>query len=265
MKRHHPQEFYVAALRRMPETKTLELLKDAAIKGKIEILNPSVVHSGVTWQPEGKAIRAGLVQIKGIGETMAPALIAHRESLPPEKPVVYSDFLAMRGVGQKKIESIQQFCEMDDPFEIHKLQRKLDAVRADLRRGIQGPHGKLPRVTHRTVDVPYSRGDDVFVTWCGIVNSRNLRDIFELHYSRTGEELDATETKSPELKEYMNLWATDETEAMVLTVDRFKYKFFKNALWNIKMNEDVILVQGIKKGFQSRRAVYINKLWVLGD
>lgn len=269
LKRKHPTEFYVAALRRMPETKTLELLKDAARKN-IWILNPSIMKSGPTWKAEGKSIRAGLMQIKGIGEKMAPAMIEFRDTyikdrgLKP-KDFEYADLMNMRGVGQKKVDAIKQFCDMDDPFEIFKVERMLNRIRQDLIGGIPYKYGKLPRTTHTTVQVPYSRGEDQTIVWTGLVVSKNLRDIFELHYSRTGEDLDPGGLKSPELKEYMNLWCTDETDALIITVDRYNYPKFKKLLWAIKPNEDVILVQGIKYGFQARRAIYAKQIWILGQ
>jgi hypothetical protein len=37
----------------------------------------------------------------------------------------------------------------------------------------------------------------------------------------------------------------------------------KKLLWKIGLNEDVIVVQGVKPGWRTAREIYVNKIWVL--
>ena len=37
----------------------------------------------------------------------------------------------------------------------------------------------------------------------------------------------------------------------------------KRALWNIKMNEDVLLVHGVKRGWRTAREIQVQRMWVL--
>lgn len=55
----------------------------------------------------------------------------------------------------------------------------------------------------------------------------------------------------------------DGDELLSITVDRWKYPRFKRALWGLHLNKDLVLVRGIKKGNQSRRAIYASQLWVI--
>jgi hypothetical protein len=145
------------------------------------------------------------------------------------------------------------------------MKRKLDAVRKALRQ--QGGLRRLPSPTHRADQVPYAKGASTVVTWLGVITHRNLRDIFELHFSRTGEELDPTTLRGghPELNEYVVLAGQDDTETLALTIDRFKYPRFKQAVWGLKPDADVVLVRGSKPGNQARRVIYINDLWVFKE
>lgn len=55
----------------------------------------------------------------------------------------------------------------------------------------------------------------------------------------------------------------DDTDPLVVTIDRWRYGSMKEEAWNIKLGEDLVLVRGLKKRFQSRRAIYVTDLWVL--
>jgi hypothetical protein len=56
----------------------------------------------------------------------------------------------------------------------------------------------------------------------------------------------------------------DETEPIIITVDRWRYRRFKKSVWSINLDRDLVLVKGFKYGVQSRRAIYVTDLWVLG-
>lgn len=254
LKVFHPQEFYVASLRNYNEDKQLELLKDAAKHG-ITALPPHPLHSGVSWGAEGDNIRGGLVQIKGIGDKSAPLFIDYRGH---NRVRSWDDYLPIRGVGEKTIASIKEFCATEDPYRIHWLERRIDGVRKEL------VNLGLPPTTHRSAEIPYARGEhDVPVVWLGTIMQRNLRDLFELHYSRTGEVLDPSEVRDPELNDWVVMWCSDDDEPVVVTVDRWKYRKFKRGIWGADLGKDLILVKGRKKAVQARRAIYAEQLWII--
>lgn len=258
LKRHHPQAFYVAALTKyVKEEKQLELLRDA-VKHGLEILPPNPWKSQQSWSADGpKGIQAGLVQIKGIGDTMAQKILDYRED---NELTSWNQLLDIKGIGPKKVEMIQEFVNAEDPFGIHRLHRKLQSVRDMItNRELKG----VPRPTHTSIEVPYSRGKDEEIVWIGQIIHRNLRELFEVNFSRTGVPLDPDTVKDPHLNEWVILLGQDEDELLTITVDRWKYPRFRRAVWGINTDRDVVVVRGIKKGFQSRRAIYLSQLWVI--
>lgn len=258
LKVYHPQVFYVAALKKMGDKHQLEYLRDA-MKHGIDVLPPHPSNSQVSWNIHKGNITAGLVQIPGIGEKTAKAMVEYRvERKNDGKPIKkWGDYLAVKGIGAKTIEKIEEFCSQEDPFGIHWLHRHLEAVRKEMR-GLG-----LPAQTHTSLQVPYSRGQDTEVVWVGVLRHRNLRDLFESNFARTGEPLDPTTVKYPELREWVIGVGVDEDELVTITWDRYRYPRFKEAIWGIKLEKDILVIRGVKKGFQARRAIYVEKMWVI--
>ncbi len=268
MKVHYPVEFFTAALRKCPTDKKgkdrlQQLLRDASKRG-IDIKPPHMNKSEVSWSigkgKRGKKfIRAGLVQISGIGEKTAMAILDKRDELGELSG--WDDVLSVKGIGPKTIESIQEFIDDPDPFDLNLLRDKLSEVRRMLE---DGELGNLPVPTHRSIDVPYDRAKhNTECVWLGVIRERNLKDLFELHHSRTGEHLDPKTVKSPELQEWVVFMGEDDTDLLVVTVNRWNYRKFKQAAFSIRMNKDLVLVRGIKYGIQSRRAIYVTDMWVI--
>lgn len=254
---HKPEIFYVSSLMKYPDKKQLELLRDADRHG-LKILPPHPARSNVQWKVEKGALRGGFAQIPGIGEKMGAAMLAFREERKSNQRMrTWESYTAMKGFGPKKAENCSIFCEAEDPFGVHKLERLLNSVRKVHRQL------RLPRQTHTSLQVPYSRGNDTEVVWYGVIQHRNLRELFEVNFSRTGEALDPDTVKDPHLNEWVIMVGADEEELLTLTIDRWKYRRFKKAIWGIKLNHDVVIVRGIKRGYQSRRAVYVKQMWVV--
>lgn len=99
--------------------------------------------------------------------------------------------------------------------------------------------------------------------WVGAIRDRNLKDLFELHHSKTGEHLDPLTVKNPELNEWVVMLGEDDTDVLTITIDRWRYSKFKDEIWQMDLDNELLLVRGLKKGFQSRRALYVTDLWVL--
>lgn len=283
LKQHHPTAFYVACLIKYKdkknrllkrfESKINYVLRDAQNHG-IEIL-PLDPGAEAEWSVrDDKAIVPGFVQVPGIGAKTAAAILDYRAN--GGRLDEWEDFINIRGIGGKTVDTLYDFAEDPDPFKLNELKERVVPVRRLLqsRRGVwdnddeglyftPGRDYKLPAPTHLSSQIPYDKGADEPVTWCGVIRDFNLKDLFELHHSRTGEQLDPATVKDPDLFEYMVMTGEDETDVVVVTVDRWAWPKWKELVWSINLDRDVVLVRGVKKGFQARRAIYVTHLWVI--
>lgn len=274
LKRHYPLEFFVASLRKMGQQKQKtgdlkrdHLLRDLTRHGRdinIGKLRLNVAERSWSIDPDTpNTIAPGFIEVHGIGDKTATSILMYREQV--ERFEEWDDLLAIHGIGPKTIDTIYNFWEDEDPFELYKLADTLNVVRKQLtaEQLHDGPW-PLPATTHVAEDVPYDRTtDDVGVVWLGRVKERNLKDLFELHHSRTGEHLDPNTVRDPHLNEWVVMLCEDETDLLVVTVDRWKYTRMKETVWSIDLANDLILVRGIKRKRQARRAIYVTDLWVL--
>jgi DNA polymerase III subunit alpha len=270
LKRNHPTAFYVASLRKTGggdkkgREKQSQLLRDCAKKG-IPVKSLHLNKCGTNWTMDGDSIRPGFTQISGIGEKTANVILAKREELGRFSD--WSDVAKARGVGPIAIEKMQEFIEQEDPFQLTLLQETLDKVRKELINGMPDQPGSpfsLPRPTHTAAEVPYEKTErDVGVVWLGIIRDRNLKDLFEMHHSKTGEILDPGTVRDPHLNEWVVMTGEDDTDMMVVTIDRWRYRKFREQVWDIRVGQDLVLVRGLKKHFQARRAIYVTDLWVI--
>lgn len=260
LKQHYPLEFYCAALQKYdPKTKGFDLLKEALEKG-IEILPPDPVSSDESWSydKEANSLRAGFLQVQGIGPKTAPAMVAYRDEYVVDG---WDDYQNVSGIGPKTMDSVREFCSDPDPFGVYRLAKTLKKVRRYL--WYEGESDGYPFPQHKSEDVPYEpkRGE---YTWLGVVTDRNLKDIYELHRSRTGEELDPKTVKEPKYVNYVVFTGEDETGPLVITVHRWRglYESYKEAIWNMDPKRDLLLVRGYKRA-EYRRAIYATELWVI--
>ena len=165
---------------------------------------------------------------------------------------------------------MDEFCSDPDPFNLELLGKTILEVKRAIKAGIladyaNGEMGNLPRPTHSSAEVPYDRdpgGRNLEVVWLGVIRDRNLKELFELHHSKTGEHLDPSTVKDPGLNEWVVMLGEDDTDLLTITVDRWRYNQFRQAIWSIG-ETDLVLIRGHKKGFQSRRAIYVTDMWVL--
>jgi DNA polymerase-3 subunit alpha len=262
LKRHHPQAFYVGALRKYdPKIKVPQLLRDAD-RHDIKIGKLHMNISGKSWTVDGSVIRPGFVQVPGIGEKIADALLADRELKGP-----YDGWksVKIKGIGPAKLGYMQDFIADDDPFGLNYLRDSINRVKAAIANGdlTDGTYN-LPTPTHTAVDVPYDRSSrDIEVVWLGVIKDINMKDLFEAHFSRTGEQLDPNTVKNPELNEWVVMLGEDDTDTLSITVDRWRYPRMKEQVWEIAKDHDIVVVRGLKKGFQARKAIYVTHMWVI--
>lgn len=260
LKQNYPLEFYCASLQKYdPKTKGFDLLKEAIEKG-IKILPPDPALSDRSWtyDKEANALRAGFLQISGIGEKTADNVLAYRNE---HEVTDWSDFLAVNGIGPKTIEKIEEFCSDDDPFGVYRLGLTLKKVRRYLWEF--GEMDGIPFPQSKSDDVPYEpvKGEHI---WLGIVKVRNLKDIYELHRSRTGDELDPNKVREPQYVNYAVIIGEDDTGPLTITVHRYGglYERYKDLIWNLDPARDVLVVRGYKRE-EYRRAIYAKELFVI--
>ena len=275
LKRKHPAVFYAAALAMMPDKKpkgtsgsTIQIgthamyMRDATMppegitRDALLVHPPSYATPTVSWTALDKLnLQAGISNIDGLGPTMAQKFVEYEVANRPVSS--WSQYLEISGVGPKTIAKIELMAQDEDPFKVNALDELIDHISSELQKF------RLPRPTHKAYQIPYEAGPDIPVVWMGIVVQRNLRDIFESHRSKKGEELDPATVKEPEKNELMVLTCTDGTEIVTIRINRFKYPKFKEAAWGIRMGHDVVLVKGVKAGYRAAREINVNDLWVI--
>jgi DNA polymerase III subunit alpha len=259
----HPELYYAMGLRYMAETKHKDMIRDAHRHG-IVAKPPSPSKPAVHWKVEEKGvIRAGFLQVQGIGPKVSESI---EEYLADHDLCDWKDLQRIKGIGPKTVERIKAFASAEDPFGALWLDRALAEIKEQLRRG---ELGKLPVPTHTSADIPYARGRDIPVVWLGCIHNRNVRDIFEYNRAK-GEEIDleamtigGKKIKDPEFNEWMVMVGDDEFDQMGVRVDRYRYPGFRQALWDMRLGEDLILVAGKKPGFLSTRQIWVESMWVI--
>jgi hypothetical protein len=172
----------------------------------------------------------------------------------------WDDFINVRGIGPKTIENIKESVASDDPFGAFTVSRNIARVKRQIR---NGELGDLPYPTHNSVELPVDAGRGVKVVWLGTIRTRNVRDIFEANRAKFGEELDPNSVKDPHLNEWCLLGAEDEVDQLLLKIDRWHWPACKLPIFDFKLGEDLLLVEGIKPRFTSSRQVRVKRCWVI--
>lgn len=246
-KTHTPASFYASSLTYMPKEKHAGLLRDAAARG-IEILPPDPVASEANWRKikGGKkpVIMAGFQQITGIGDKMAAKIIEYRDTHGLES---WHDITNVRGVGPKKLESILEFVQKEDPFDIFWIDRSVRNVLPQIEQW------GLPKPTHRSVDVPFMRtGEDTRVVWVGVITDRMLKDVDQ-----------GRATDRPDLRQFVKMTGYDGEEQVRLNVNRFQYPRFKDQIFGLTLKKDLVLVEGVRPGWRTAREIKVDRMWVI--
>lgn len=264
---YHPDVFFAAQLReatKNPERHRM-LLRDADKHG-VRVLLPSLTRSEASWSPVRRrgrplappTIRAGFQQVDGIGEKTAALVRDWRDEVGPES---WAELRDLKGFGPKTVERIVTWLKDEDPFGAFKLDSDIRLVKGVIERG---ELGDLPKPTHTAADLAAEeyQGKSLQVAWLGTAQQRNIRDIFEQNRAR-GHELDPATTKDPHLNEWAMLTGEDETDQLLIKIDRWSYPKFKEALFNFRMGRDLLLIKGVKPRSSSVRSLKVKQLWVI--
>jgi DNA polymerase III subunit alpha len=261
LKVHYMSVFYAASLTRTvkDKDKTRWLLRDAG-KHDVTVYPPSPKKSEAGWRPmkpyRRPRIQAGFEQIEGVGEKTAAAVVEYRERHGLDN---WHDLVNVKNIGPKTIEKIEDWVKQDDPLGAFQLARDIEAVTEAILNGdLQG----LPAPTHKAEDLPEG-GGSISVTWLGTFVDRNIRDIFEQNRARKGEELRPDEVKDPHLNEWAQLTGEDDSDQLLIKIDRWKYPEVKEAIFDFRMGKDLLLIEGIRPRYASSRQIKVKNLYVI--
>jgi DNA polymerase-3 subunit alpha len=266
LKVHHPLEFYAAQLQKTKHDKfdgDIILMRDMMnpkFGRSYKVLPPSAEEPAATWTPAANGVRAGFKQIPGIGDVMSEKIVdfvEERGSLNSFHDL-RSDMGGIKGLGVKTVQKIEDFAEAEDPFGIYTLMRQIKSIRDAIKEGVL-PALPLPNAV--ASDVPYEAKK-----WRGVVlcrlRDRVLTDLFEDHRARTGDELDPSTIKNPELKDSMTMYLEDAAGLLTAKVSRHNYPRFRNDLWNAKIGHDYILASVFTYPFLGK-TTHVEKMWVI--
>ena len=293
---YHPVEFYAACLRKYKEKDDQYFLLRDGLKHDIEFLPPDPVESDIGWKPVSGIVRAGFESVEGIADALGTEIVSARardslagdpwgswDDLRPEYgdekvPILDADgeqkmdkngkprtgrvvLHGVRGFGPAKIAAVTNLAASDDPFGIKEIDVKLAEVRDMLRKG---ELGGLPVPTHKANEIP-TDGVDFKCVWIGIPRYRNPQDVVEDERARTGEDFETIRKRMtrPDLVKKMAVECIDDSDHTVfLRFSRFIFPKFERALWNMKLNEDMVLIYGTKRGGFGT-SVHVENMWVI--
>lgn len=263
LKVHHPVVFYAAQLQKMKDKdKQIQLMKDmqdARFDRHLRVLPPALDESGITWTPVEGGVRAGFLQIPGVGEKTAEAIAeAHAERHFNDWYELMGSKGGVKGVGKTTIAKMEEFATQEDPFGIDQVAKDIRAIKAAIKRD-ELPGAPMPR--HTSDDVPYED-----IPWSGVIIGRlkdiNLKDLFEDHRSRTGEELDPATVKRPDLKDSVTLYLEDALGTLTVKVNRHSYPKFKDMVWDARKNQDYFIC-AVKKFPFLGKTIHVEAMWVV--
>jgi hypothetical protein len=99
------------------------------------------------------------------------------------------------------------------------------------------------------------------VYWLGTFVQRNIRDIFEQNRAR-GQVLDPS-VKDPDLAEWAMLTGEDESDQLLIKIDRWMYPKYKQAIFNFRMGQRPPPDPGCQARRHRCASLNVKKLWVI--
>lgn len=278
IKQHHPTAFYAAQLSKVGDDKLFRLMQDA-INGERfgrpneTILPPSLEESGVTWAKTGDTIRAGFLQVPGIGPKTADVITAWRDEKLKTSKWKSADILEwdnlseIKGIGPKGIEKIKSFTSMDDPFGLETVKNTFVTLRSLV---VAGNEFGIPVPTHVSSTIPKS-GVHQGIVWMGIPFRKNYQDYIENQRSRYGKEEDEIiaeiRQKHPGTEHLVKSCVVqckdDYEDDVYCRWNRFTFPKFEKMLESLQTDgSQVLIVRGIKRE-DFGTSIHVRDAWVL--
>ncbi|QSL67829.1 DnaE-like DNA polymerase III [Nocardia phage P3.1] len=256
IKQHHPTAFYAAQLTKVGDgkdqlTKRGKLMQDAIRHGQT-IAPPDLELSKKGWVADvpNNRVVAGFTQIAGIGPKMADRVMEWRDSFGPKEPgdadLEWEDLIEVKGIGEKTIARITDFCKKDDPFDLELVGNLLGRYRKMLFEG-HGEAAGVPMPTHISSEIPKVAPE---IIWMGMVRAKNYQDYVENQRTRTGREVEdiIATMKDPHLTKSCVLQCYDDgDEDVYVRFNRWTFPRFEKDLEELIPGQDLVVVTGMKR------------------
>jgi len=224
-KQHYPLAYYTAKL--MHEEKDenkRRILKEMTKKG-YKIHPPKLGKSGVTWKMEEDGVRGGFSEIDGIGKKTSAILASLSEG-----DIKQIEAKKIKGVNKKVIQALKDTHALDDSEEddFYKMNifDCLDSIAPD---------------RTKTIDID-DGGEGYSIVVAGIFREMNYKDIHEERRSR-GQ---ALVTKDPEIAKYAMIMLEDDTDRVLIMVDRYVFHEWGQKVWDAFHNGSYVVIRGKK-------------------
>lgn len=299
LKQYHPTAFYAAQLAKVGDGKDRlerrERLMQDALRGRWApdhrgfkttknalrppqiILPPDILTSTQTWstryQP-ANTIKAGFLQIPGVGPKTAESIVTWRDSQggyagadDSWRPLEWSDMAkapdkgGVKGIGNVTVDKMVAFAHAADPFELERTADLFKRLREDIL--APGNHYGMPVPTHTSVTMPRDRDQDGII-WAGVVKRRVYRDYVEDQRQRHGKSREEIlkDLKQPELLKSCTLYSYDDYDELSVRFNRFEFSKHQEAIESIEIGMDVVVIIGKKlKNFGT--SLYAKNIFVL--
>lgn len=230
LKAHYPRHFYYSLLMNEDvEDKVNGYLRDYIEKGYGKVLPPKLNHSDLRWKLEGNDLRAGLTQVKGLGEKAAEQLI----SLYPIKDMEdLKKRVTKRVVNIRIIRLIEEYKMLTDEEDVDVFGLYDFAERLS---NVERSH-KIGNITYQFKARP--------VLLAGIIPRQiNQKNLSELEVSVALK--DYSRYNKIHGDEFAIFYVKDETGEIQVMVDNKLYPRIKDLLWSRKVGSDIIRIKGV--------------------
>jgi DNA polymerase len=229
LKAHYPRHFYYGLLMNEDvEEKVNGYLRDYIEKGYGRVLPPKLNHSDLRWKLEGNDLRAGLTQVKGLGEKAAEQLI----SLYPIKDMEdLKKRVTKRVVNIRVIRLIEEYKMLTDEEDVDVF-------------GLYDFADRMKNIerSHRIGDITYQFKARPVLLAGFIPMQINQKNLSELEVSVALK--DYSRYNKANGDEFAIFYVKDETQQIQVIVDNKLYPKVKDLLWSCKIGSDIIRIKG---------------------
>ena len=244
MKVHYPLEFYLARLLKEKDKNKKRYLLTEIRNRNIPIHSPVLGKSKENWTIENKGLRAGLLEVHGVGEKVASALVSDNYQNIDDFAVKKN-----RGVTKRTVQMLTDagaFLEDggdSDFFDLGKYD-KLDEIAPDRK--------KLFDI------VDYEK--EYSMSAAGSFIEMNYKDTHEEARSRGRS---TANLKNPDISKYAMLLMEDETDRCLVHIDRYLFNRIGQKVWDAYHNASFVVIEGIK--VDGWRMIRARNMKVYGD
>jgi DNA polymerase III subunit alpha len=250
LKVYHP-EFYLGQVLKCPTDapgldRRRRLIVEAQRHG-VKVEPPNLEVSQQNWVLVDGTMYAGFSEVKGIGPSIANAIVEWRDNnrqyLTTWGYDSWESLQEVPGIGPGRIKTIRDFVYHDDPFGVLKTQRTLDSIRDCF---AAGEFPGVPEPTHNSQQLTEI---DELVVFMGILKGKRYKDYVEqkLKYGPEGltRESILEDLDSPHLLKYVALECEDEYDEPVrVRISRKAFPRYQDLVRKGKVDRDIVVAKG---------------------